>query len=202
MKEMNKVIVKINGYEYPMVGEKSEQHMLNVARYVDEEIKRISEANPKLSTSVVAILSAVNIANELFECGEENDKLSKENEELNKKVGTGEEELKLEMKKLQLSLQGKAKEEEDLNAKIDELNKLIEEQKSKISNLESSIESKDKEIEDYKTKNDELKTLAETAEEKAKIAEQLSSKFQNDAYRVQLEKIEIENELKFFKATR
>ena len=202
MKEMNKVIVKINGYEYPMVGEKSEQHMLNVARYVDEEIKRISEANPKLSTSVVATLSAVNIANELFECGEENDKLSKENEELNKKVGTGEEELKLEMKKLQLSLQGKAKEEEDLNAKIDELNKLIEEQKSKISNLESSIESKDKEIEDYKTKNDELKTLAETAEEKAKIAEQLSSKFQNDAYRVQLEKIEIENELKFFKATR
>lgn len=202
MKEMNKVIVKINGYEYPMVGEKSEQHMLNVARYVDEEIKRISEANPKLSTSVVAILSAVNIANELFECGEENDKLSKENEELNKKVGTGEEELKLEMKKLQLSLQGKAKEEEDLNAKIDELNKLIEEQKSKISNLESSIESKDKEIEDYKTKNDELKTLAETAEEKAKIAEQLSSKFQNDAYRVQLEKIEIENELKYFKANR
>ena len=75
MKEMNKVIVKINGSEYPMVGEKSEQHMLNVARYVDEEIKRISEANPKLSTSVLAILSAVNIANELFECGEENDKL-------------------------------------------------------------------------------------------------------------------------------
>ena len=43
MKEMNKVIVKINGSEYPMVGEKSEQHMLNVARYVDEEIKRISD---------------------------------------------------------------------------------------------------------------------------------------------------------------
>ena len=28
---MNKVIVKINGSEYPMVGEKSEQHMINVA---------------------------------------------------------------------------------------------------------------------------------------------------------------------------
>ena len=192
MKEMNKVIVKINGSEYPMVGEKSEQHMLNVARYVDEEIKRISEANPKLSTSVLAILSAVNIANELFECGEENDKLSKENEELNKKVGTGEEELKLEMKKLQLSLQGKAKEEEDLKTKIDELNKLIEEQKSKIFKLESDIQSKDK----------QLKDLTKIAEEKARVAEQMSSKFQNDAYRVQLEKIEIENELKFYKATR
>ena len=195
MKEMNKVIVKINGSEYPMVGEKSEQHMLNVARYVDEEIKRISEANPKLSTSVLAILSAVNIANELFECGEENDKLSKENEELNKKVGTGEEELKLEMKKLQLSLQGKAKEEEDLKTKIDELNKLIEEQKSKIFKLESDIQSKDKQIEEYKVEVNELKDLT-------KIAEEMSSKFQNDAYRVQLEKIEIENELKFYKATR
>ena len=197
MKEMNKVIVKINGSEYPMVGEKSEQHMLNVARYVDEEIKRISEANPKLSTSVLAILSAVNIANELFECGEENDKLSKENEELNKKVGTGEEELKLEMKKLQLSLQGKAKEEEDLKTKIDELNKLIEEQKSKIFKLESDIQSKE-----YKVEVNELKDLTKIAEEKARVAEQMSSKFQNDAYRVQLEKIEIENELKFYKATR
>ena len=183
MKEMNKVIVKINGSEYPMVGEKSEQHMLNVARYVDEEIKRISEANPKLSTSVLAILSAVNIANELFECGEENDKLSKENEELNKKVGTGEEELKLEMKK-------------------DELNKLIEEQKSKIFKLESDIQSKDKQIEEYKVEVNELKDLTKIAEEKARVAEQMSSKFQNDAYRVQLEKIEIENELKFYKATR
>ena len=202
MKEMNKVIVKINGSEYPMVGEKSEQHMLNVARYVDEEIKRISEANPKLSTSVLAILSAVNIANELFEWGEENDKLSKENEELNKKGGTGEEELKLEMNKLQLSLQGNAKEEEDLKTKLDELNKLIEEQKSKIFKLESDIQSKDKQIEEYKVEVNELKDLTKIAEEKARVAEQMSSKFQNDAYRVQLEKIEIENELKFYKATR
>ena len=80
MKEMNKVIVKINGSEYPMVGEKSEQHMLNVARYVDEEIKRISEANPKLSTSVLAILSAVNIANELYDAI----KLERKETEINK----------------------------------------------------------------------------------------------------------------------
>ncbi len=106
------------------------------------------------------------------------------------------------MKKLQLSLQGKAKEEEDLKTKIDELNKLIEEQKSKIFKLESDIQSKDKQIEEYKVEVNELKDLTKIAEEKARVAEQMSSKFQNDAYRVQLEKIEIENELKFYKATR
>ena len=202
MKEMNKVIVKINGSEYPMVGPKSEEHMLRVARYVDQEIRKITTANPKLSTSSASILSAINIADVFFECCDENEELLKENEELNKKVGTGEEELKLEMKKLELSLQGKAKSEEDLKRKIDELNKLIEEQKSKISKLENDIQSKDKQIKEYKVEVDELKDLTKIAEEKARVAEQMSSKFQNDAYRVQLEKIEIENELKFFKAKR
>lgn len=202
MNEMNKVIVKINGSEYPMVGPKSEEHMLRVAKYVDQEIRKITTANPKLSTSSASILSAINIADVFFECCDENEELLKENEELNKKVGTGEEELKLEMKKLELSLQGKAKSEEDLKTKIDELNKLIEEQKSKISKLENDIQSKDKQIKEYKVEVDELKDLTKIAEEKARVAEQMSSKFQNDAYRVQLEKIEIENELKFFKATR
>lgn len=202
MKEMNKVIVKINGSEYPMVGPKSEEHMLRVARYVDQEIRKITTANPKLSTSSASILSAINIADVFFECCDENEELLKENEELNKKVGTGEEELKLEMKKLELSLQGKAKSEEDLKTKIDELNKLIEEQKSKISKLENDVQSKEKQIKDHKVEVDELKELTKIAEEKARVAEQMSSKFQNDAYRVQLEKIEIENELKFFKAKR
>ena len=85
---------------------------------------------------------------------------------------------------------------------LDELNKLIEEQKSKIFKLESDIQSKDKQIEEYKVEVNELKDLTKIAEEKARVAEQMSSKFQNDAYRVQLEKIEIENELKFYKATR
>lgn len=202
MNEINKVTVKINGSDYSIVGPKSEEHMLKVAKYVDQEIRKITTANPKLSISSASILSAVNIANELFECGEENDDLFKENEELKKKVGTGEEELKLEIRKLELSLQGKTKSEEDLKNKIDELNKLIEEQKSTISKLESDIESKDKQIETYKVEVDELKDLTNIAEEKARVAEQMSSKFQNDAYRVQLEKIEIENELKFYKATR
>ena len=74
-------------------------------------------------------------------------------------------------------------------------------QKSKISKLESDIQLKDKQIEAQKIEVDELKDLTNIAEEKAKVAEQMSSKFQNDAYRVQLEKIEIENELKFYKAT-
>ncbi|EPZ60892.1 cell division ZapA family protein [[Clostridium] sordellii ATCC 9714] len=96
---MNKVTVKIHGSEYPMVSEKSKDYMIKIAHYVDEEMSRISEANPLLSTSQVAILSALTVTDLLFECSEENDKLSKANEELAKKAEKPNQEVQLEMKK-------------------------------------------------------------------------------------------------------
>lgn len=199
---MNKVMVKINGNEYPMVGEKSEKHMLNVASYVDKEMTKVTEANPRLSTSMAAILSAINIADIFFECSGENEELFKENEELKRKVGNSDDELKLEMKKLQLALQNKEKEKEELKANIEELNNTIAQQKSQIEEVGNRVESSKDELGSYKLQIEELKEQATQAEEKAKVAEKMSSKFQNDAYRVQLEKIELENEVKLLRATK
>ena len=53
------------------------------------------EKNPKLSSSVAAILTALNIADVFFECSDSNDELVKENEDLKKKVGTNNGELKI-----------------------------------------------------------------------------------------------------------
>lgn len=197
---MNKVMVKINGAEYPMVGEKSEQHMISVASYVDKEMSKVIESNPRLSSSVAAIVTAVNITDILFECSHENEELTKKNEELSNKAGSSDEEIQLEMTKLQILLKKKEKEEEDYNIKIKELNKVIENQKSQIKDLGNRTESTKEEVDSYKCEIEELKTQLEEAEEKAVVAEKLSSKFQNDAYKVQLEKIEIENEVKYLRA--
>lgn len=199
---MNKVMVKINGAEYPMVGDKSEQHMIAVASYVDKEMSKVISANPKLSTSVSAIVTAVNITDILFECSESNDELAKENEELRKKVGSSDDEMKLEIRKLQLDLQGKAKEHFEYEKKIEELNKIIESQRQEIATLGNKKESSKKELEFYKTQIEELKISVDEANEKAKIAESLASEFQNKAYKVQLEKTELENEVKFMRAKR
>lgn len=199
---MNKVMVKINGVEYPMVGEKSERHMLNVASFVDKELTKITEANPKLSISMASILAAINIADIFFECSECNDELVKENEELNKKVGLSDNESKIEIRKLQLLLQDKQKEENEYRLKIEEINKVVESQNNKILELQKAIDVSKEELEGYKTKIEELKNDLINAEEKANIAEQLTSKFQNDAYKVQLEKIELENEVKRLRAIR
>lgn len=199
---MNKVMVKINGAEYPMVGDKSEQHMIAVASYVDKEMSKVIEANPKLSTVVSAIVTAVNITDILFECSEENEKLAKENDELSKKVGSSDGELKLEIRKLQLELQSKAKEHGEYEIKIEELNKLVETQKQEIAALGSKTESSKDELDSYKAQIEELKTLIDEANERARVAESLASEFQNKAYKVQLEKTELENEVKFMRAMR
>lgn len=199
---MNKVMVKINGAEYPMVGDKSEQHMISVAAFVDKEMKKIIDANPRLSTSNSAILAAINIADIFYDCSYENDKLFKENEELKNKVGASDGELKLEIKKLQLELQAKDKEQDNYKAQIEELTKLVDSQKQEIDALGSKTESSKEEVESYKSKIEDLKTSVDEANERARVAESLASEFQNKAYKVQLEKTELENEVKFMRAAR
>ena len=65
---MNTVTVIINDVEYNLRGKEDEKYLLDVAAYVDTKIKEISGTNKKLSTSSAAVLTAVNIADELFKC--------------------------------------------------------------------------------------------------------------------------------------
>lgn len=64
--DKNKVIVNINGSEYIIKGEESQEEMLKVALYVDKKIRELSSANNKLNPTFAAVLSALNVANELF----------------------------------------------------------------------------------------------------------------------------------------
>ncbi|CEO36728.1 cell-division protein [[Clostridium] sordellii] len=187
---MNKVTVKIHGSEYPMVSEKSKDYMIKIAHYVDEEMSRISEANPLLSTSQVAILSALTVTDLLFECSEENDKLSKANEELAKKAEKPNQEVQLEMKKIKLELDNRV---EELGKKQSEIDALKSELDNKANNVEE-INLLKKEIEKLKNNLDE-------ANEKTEIAEKLASDFQNKLYDLQLKNIELEQELNYIKAS-
>ncbi|OJT88328.1 cell division protein ZapA, partial [Clostridioides difficile] len=66
---MNKVMVKIHGAEYPMVGDKSEKFMISIADFVDKEMDKITrQNNPKIELiKLTAILTALNISDLLFE---------------------------------------------------------------------------------------------------------------------------------------
>ena len=62
----NRVNARIYNEEYTMCSPASSEYMLRVAHYVDDKMKQIADANGRLSTGKIAVLTAVNLADELF----------------------------------------------------------------------------------------------------------------------------------------
>jgi len=59
-------IVRIGGMDYTLAGAASEEYMHRVAIYVDRKMEEITRNNPKLSTTMAAVLVSLNIADELL----------------------------------------------------------------------------------------------------------------------------------------
>ncbi|MGI6647941.1 MAG: cell division protein ZapA [Bacillota bacterium] len=75
--EQLRVAVKIYGEEYVVRGTSSREHILKIAAQVDEKMSLISRRNPNLSPKKLAILTALNIADELSQLQEDYDNLVK-----------------------------------------------------------------------------------------------------------------------------
>ena len=66
-----KTTVRIGGKEYTMTGSDSEEYIHRVAIYVDRKMSQIEESNNNLSTTMLAVLTCLNIADELLKLREE-----------------------------------------------------------------------------------------------------------------------------------
>jgi len=78
MTNKNRVIVKILGQEYTIVGDESREFMQRVSNYVDDKMNEIAEKNKKFSTAMIAVLTAINIGDEYFKLLDECQKLMSE----------------------------------------------------------------------------------------------------------------------------
>ena len=78
MNNRNKVSVRIYHQEYTMTGNEPKEYMLRVANYVDEKMTYIAEKSRKLSTSMIAVLTALNIADEYLKAQSEIERIQKE----------------------------------------------------------------------------------------------------------------------------
>ena len=62
-----KIRVNIFGSEYVLKASENEEYIINIAKYVDEKMRLIDKSNAINSKSKVAILAALNIAEELIQ---------------------------------------------------------------------------------------------------------------------------------------
>lgn len=65
--ENNKVNVKIYGQEYTISGEKTREQIIKVADYVDSKMAEVSKIITSGPVASLAVLSAVNIADDYFD---------------------------------------------------------------------------------------------------------------------------------------
>lgn len=82
----NKLSVKLDGQEYTIVSEESREYMLEISDEVNRRLADIKIQNNKLSTSMAALLVALNIADDLNKAQKKIDGLNSENEDLKKRL--------------------------------------------------------------------------------------------------------------------
>lgn len=121
--ENKRVEVKINNVEYMLVTNEPEEYVQRVALLVNKRMAQIQEGNKHLSTAMTAVLTAINIADDLLKSEEGQDKLRNELARYTEESGAAMEELaekkqeverlKDDMHKLQIEL---AKRETELSA--------------------------------------------------------------------------------------
>ncbi|MBN2089973.1 cell division protein ZapA [candidate division KSB1 bacterium] len=75
MSEYSVLKIKIYGTEYPIKGDSELEYIKQVAEYVDQKMREVNKIAPEVSTLKVAILAALNIADELFKERINSDKL-------------------------------------------------------------------------------------------------------------------------------
>lgn len=73
--QKKRVQVEIFGDSYIIKGSDEDEHILQVADYVDIKMNMIAQRNPHLSIKQTAVLAALNIADELYKLQEDYDKI-------------------------------------------------------------------------------------------------------------------------------
>jgi cell division protein ZapA len=84
--EKTRTIVNICGKEYVMAGYESEEYIHKVAIYVDKKMNELKSQYISLNTSTLAVLTALNIADDMLKLQEQFEALNKEYQELNEEM--------------------------------------------------------------------------------------------------------------------
>ncbi|QHI73058.1 cell division protein ZapA [Aminipila terrae] len=189
----NKVTVKIFGQEYTIMGSKSREHIMKVADYVDVKMKEISQALNSGPLSSIAVLAAVNMADDYFSALERFQHLEVTNAQAEKDT---EHYVQLweEAKKSHIQQQEEIKE---LNSQRSELKDSFDNQ---LADLQKLVEEKDAEIK--KLKEDSAKTEVQLMESSSDMVNELEAKYkdlESSFFDIQMENIQLKGELDRYK---
>lgn len=176
--ESNRVSVKIYGQEYTIAGEKSREHIIRVANHVDVKIHEIAEALKAGPVSSLAVLAAVNIADEYFDSVE----ALQEERRLNERLRNDTEHYIRLWDEAKMSFAQYKEEAAAAFRRIDELKTALDEKEKEIERLNSAIGGAKVEAKE--------EAAAQIAETEARCKE-----MENSFFDLQMENIQLKSEI-------
>ena len=180
---MYKISVDINGMTYNLKGDKDEKYLFGVANFVDNKIKEISSKKTGLSLLDSTVLAAVNITDELFECGYELENIEKTQKSVSEENSSLKSELNELKEKVEQLLKEKSNIEIEFANKEKELKERYKNEESYYNALENDLEIAKKQVEDLDKKLSETTVEKEQALNKnADLLEEMEKIKSNHSY--------------------
>ncbi|MCX7694977.1 MAG: cell division protein ZapA [Caloramator sp.] len=192
---VNKVVVKINGVEYTLMGEDSEDYLFSIANFVDKKIKEILSSNPKHNTTSSAVLTALTVTDEMFKLKKEMEKLRQSTVVPTEKLREAEERYRTlyeEFKKV-------IEENNSAKSKLQEVSLKEKEYSEGINKLKAEYEEKIKEYEALLKENAFLRERNEEAERELKETKEMLNSVKEQLLESQIELVRVKKDLKDFK---
>lgn len=167
---MNKVTVKIAGHEYTITGDQKREYILQVASHVDEKLEQLRNSNPKLGSTMAAVLTAVNIADEYYN-------EVRKNGEMNRII------------------KEPVKELEQMKSRVSELEKELILKEQQIQLFDTIVVEFNEKIAQKEAEKEEIVRLLEKKDEELKEAEEIVNDSQNRLYDLQMKVVELEGKV-------
>ncbi|NLT48409.1 MAG: cell division protein ZapA [Clostridiales bacterium] len=202
MEERNRVQVKIYGQEFTISGEQPRDHIIKVADHVDRAMHELAKGLPSCPTSSLAVLAAVNCADEYYRSVDNVNELKAKNQQLEKDA------------QHYVQLWDEAKKnfiqyKEDAQSAVEnreELQRAYEQKKSEYRELQIKFQELEQANESLQRKNETLSQRITSQEEKKgssdlliKELELKCREMESSFFDLQMENIQLKSELERYK---
>lgn len=197
----NKFDIRIQGFNYTIVTEKSEEETKEIVKIVEDQINRSVKNNPRLNRTNALVLASMNITEEFYGIDKDfkayrdrNDKFIEDYPRLKEAY----EILKNERENLQKELEEKnsqmtAFKEKLISDSASEKISIIKSYEDKLSNSEKSVSQLKNDIGKLNKYKDELEADLESAKEKENQAQKAYNSLKNEYNNLLHEKKKLDN---------
>jgi len=202
MEERNRVTVRILGTEYTIAGDSSREQIMSVADYVDGKMHDLMAASPNRGKGDIAVLAAINTADDYFNLLRDTEDMRTQNSQLRKDVEHFSqlwEDAKRNFIQYKEDNQATSSERMTLQRELVEKNTTISDLRGRIASLQDQLQN-------AQAKNQSLMQRLQDQEERKtssagelKAMEEKCREMENNYFDLQMENIRLKGELERYK---